>query len=300
MVGKKQTNTEEIPKNFWKRFLFLKKLVKNIEQYDVVQLMSDDSIPFRIVGQFIFLRAIKNKTLIYLVAAGSDYRFATEGRRKLNIPLFDQLEKYGERSFNSFSDFFRNYIVCRHVNGIIGFNEYFEAYRSHKKCLLPVVLPVDLSKVPFFSMDWTSRLIVFHGVQRGREGFKGSDYIKKAFDVLNEKYPDQIECISVGNVPYNEYMNIVAQCHILVDQTNCIGYGMNALIGMAMGKIVCCGSQSKSDYDKWLPLIGVTEYPPIIPVVPDVDFIISKIEGLLLNRRYLVEIGRQSRSYAEK
>jgi glycosyltransferase involved in cell wall biosynthesis len=143
-------------------------------------------------------------------------------------------------------------------------------------------------------------LIIFHGLQSHRKGFKGSYIIEAAFDRLNKKYPAQLKCICAGDMSYAKYKSLLANAHIIVDQTNFISYGMNALLSMSMGKVVCSGSQDKTYYDRWLPLTGITEYPPIVPLKPDVDFIVEQIEALLLGREKLIEISKNGRAFVEK
>jgi hypothetical protein len=275
-------------------------LIRNIDQYDLVQSISDGALSSRPSLTGIVMRAISKKVPYYYMAAGDDYQYWTVGRERLEIPLFDELEKAGKSAKTSLADKLRNKVFLHYSTGIIGFNEYYEAYRDHPKCKGIVTLPLEIDRNNV-GPDWQAqKLRMFHGVQRGREADKGSFYILEAMKRLKKKYPRDVETVYTTSLPIREYQKAKGPCHILVDQTNGISYGMNALLGLAEGRVVCAGTQDKSYYDRWLSLLGIETYPPVIPLKPDTDFIFDQLERAIRDRSALERMSREGIEFVKR
>ena len=277
--------------------------IKNkINQYDIVQFIKDDVLSIKEIVKLFKMHSTRRVApKLFLALAGCDYVFWTRGRARLGMPLFNEIERIDNKGIhNTWKHFVKNKLIRYCVQGEIGCYEYYESYKGSKKCKDPVFSAIDLSELSFKEMDFTGKLVIYHGVQPGREGFKGSHHISKAFEILNNKYPNDVMCIAKGGLPYNEYMQLVNQCHVLFDQTNCITHGMNALNGLAMGKIVGCGSQNDKYWTKWMTLLGIDKKPPIVPILPDPNQIISQVEWILQNRDKLPGMASEGRAYVEK
>jgi hypothetical protein len=289
-------------RSFSRKLRDFRHLVKWFNQYDIIQLINVGCLdPISIIYSF-FRSCLPMKAKLFCLTVGCDYQFWTNGRKNLNIPLFDEVIKKNELRSGRIRDKVAFEFVNATVEGFIGCYEYYEAYADVKKRLKPILHPIDLSELTFNppTIHKNSKLILYHGVQKGREGFKGSYYINDAFEKLNKKYPNDLNCIIKQNLPYKEYLSMLDNIHVLLDQTNCISHGMNSLIGMAMGKIVGCGSQNDLYFQKWLTPHCIEQKPPIFPILPDTNQIISQIENLLETRENLVTISNKGREYVEK
>jgi len=132
---------------------------------------------------------------------------------------------------------------------------------------------------------------VFHGLSR--YGFKGTRHIEKAFDALNKKYPNDVECIIKGGLPLNDYLSLMRRVNVVVDQAYSYSSGMNALFAMAMGKVTLGGAEPES-----LLSLNVSQ-SPLINILPDSADIEKKIEVLLERRRQMGEMGMISREFVE-
>ena len=273
-----------------------------INQYDIVQFIKDDVLCIQEILRLLQMH-LRRKVVpkLFLSTVGCDYNFWTQGRKKLGLPLFDEIERIDNKgAHNTWKHCIKNKIMRLCVDGEIGCYEYYEAYEHSKKCKDPVFQGVDLSELFFEEMDFTEKLVIYHGLQPGREGFKGSHHIIQAFEILNKKYPQDVTCVAKGGLPYKEYMQLVNNCHVLFDQTNFISHGMNALNGMAIGKIIGCSSQDDKFWEKWRSLLGIDKKPPIVPILPDPNQIVRQVEWILENRDQLPAMAKEGRAYVEK
>ncbi|WP_440616734.1 hypothetical protein [Cysteiniphilum sp. 6C5] len=279
--------------------------VKLIREYDIVQFINARAFRRNLLlwaWAFFHKKLLAKKSFMCLV--GCDYFFWTKGRQVLGMPLFEEVEnsanvQYMKSQVSMFSKI-TNKLMLKCVKGVTGWAEYVEAYREVVTPHLMVFQPLRLSDYNFKQRNFVNgKLVLFHGIQKGREDFKGSNYIIDAFTELNKRYPDDLECICVESLPYNQYVELMNRAHVLFDQTNCHSFGMNALAGLANGLIVCCGSQSDKFWLKWCSELGLDKKPPILSLKPNVDNIISQVEWMLDNREKLGQISLDGRRYVE-
>jgi glycosyltransferase involved in cell wall biosynthesis len=178
--------------------------IKNkINQYDIVQFIKDDVLGIKeMLRLFQMYHTKKIRAKLFLSTVGCDYVFWTKGRARLGIPVFDEIERIDNKGVhNTWRHLIKNKLMRACVQGEIGCYEYYEAYSNSKKCKDPVFQPIDLSELSFNEMDFSGKLVIYHGVQPGREGFKGSHHIIQAFEMLNKKYPNDVKCIAKGGLP---------------------------------------------------------------------------------------------------
>ena len=122
----------------------------------------------------------------------------------------------------------------------------------------------------------------------------------KAQDMLNlhlkklKKFPNHIETTIIGGLGFDDYMRYLSRADIVIDQVNSYSMGMNALMSMAIGKIILGGNELESN---------INEHNldnPCINVRPDGDDIVQKVEELLDKRNSLESIANNGRQYIEK
>lgn len=270
-----------------------------LKGYDIVQFVSPlvlhpKTLP---LVKYFYRKLIENNGKSFLLSAGDDSYFATIANEELAYTPWKDAEKYDgfdPSSWKSSKIVSWNEELVSIVDGVIPIMyEYAYGYRARsvKNLLQTIPIPMNLSKIKYKENIICNKIIFFHGLNR--YGFKGTHYIEKAFEVMNKKYPNDINCIIEGKLPLEKYLKLISSVNISLDQTSSYSYGVNAVYSLAMGHVVMSGSEPES-----LLEFNVNE-SPIINIRPSVEDIISKMEFILDNRRNIDEFGYKSRIYAE-
>jgi len=279
---------------------YIKPVIKlqHMSGFDVVQLINPFIFPRRLgllYNKSLIKYLLKHNEKSFMLSA-SDNSFYWQSRYRLKYTPLDDWKKYdngGKDCIWEKSSTLRwNTWVANHVSGIIPISyEYRIGYEKFSNLLPTIPLPINVNKIQYTENKLKGKLIIFHGLNR--EGFKGTRYIKEAFSILKEKYPNDVECIIKGGMPFKEYKKLIRNVNVIVDQTFAYTPGMNALYSLAMGKIVLGGCEPEylNEYK--------IDSSPIINITPNVNDIVSKIESLIENRHNLLEMGYHSRIYAE-
>ena len=131
----------------------------------------------------------------------------------------------------------------------------------------------------------------FHGILREKD--KGTNYIRQAFEIISQKYPNDVEVIIEGRLPLKEYLEVLRRTNVLVDQCKEHCWGLNACYGMAQGKVILGGASRNS-----LKEFEISE-SPVFHVKPDVEQIVQQLEHVIENRNKITEWGYQSRNFVE-
>jgi len=278
---------------------FLFKLT-GLTGYDVIQLINPSFLgikPHKKINQYLMdlLRRHNNKS--YLLCTGEDSYYWLVSRYRLRYSPHDDYIKHdlgqNEIQWLEKSVIGYNKKVATSVQGIIPMAyEFSLGYEHFPNLLPPVHLPVNLNKIQFQRSFPGKRLVVFHGLNR--EGFKGTRHIRTAFEMLQKKYPNDLELVMDGRMPYDKYVEIIRRANVIVDQAYSYGWGMNAVIALAMGKIVLSGAEPEA-----LAYLGL-QSSPIINILPYPDDIVSKIEYVLEHKKEVEHMGQASRAYAEQ
>ncbi len=159
-----------------------------------------------------------------------------------------------------------------------------------EKKIVPTYLPFSVPPT-YNDNTLNNKVVIYHGILRSE--MKGSAIIVAAMKRLLANYPNSVECIIKEKVPYEEYLKILDSCNILIDQAAGDGFGMNACNGLARGKVVMC-----SITENTTNLMGDSNCP-IISISKDEGDIYCKLEKLVLNRKLIESISKESRSFAE-
>ncbi|APA83599.1 glycosyltransferase [Francisella tularensis] len=287
----------------------LKQFKNFLKEYELIQVIAPYSLPV-VLQIYLSISNIffRKKYKIFSSIVGCDYIFWTTGRKVLGISLFDEVEKYGESSINRIRDKLRSFLTRSFVRGYIGMPEYYYSYKADAKYRnKPIALTLAAANIKhkyeeigFDRFTEKDKLVFFHGIPKGREGFKGSHHIKAAFDIAKEKYKDFAEFITATSVPYDEYIEIMNKTDVIFDQTNGHTYGMAALEAIEAGKIVASCSQDKGFWDKISQDIDLEFIPKIYSLKPDADFILSQINKIIADKQKLPDIAKHNRKFVEK
>lgn len=236
---------------------------------------------------------LKDKTQVYLSACGGDYIFDLyfPNRRKI-CPAYVK-KSQDNLAYSNTELLFHTFI--HRIKGIIPITiGYYDAYKHyidiyHYKLFRVIPLPFDIDSVSV-SNEIKGKIVIMHGVNRYYE--KGSDIIIPAMERIKNDYPDLVDLRIVTRVSLNEYLSIMQEANIVIDQAYADSAGMNAVEALAMGKVVLGGDEPGNAES-----LGVSEYP-VIDIVPDEDYIYSVLKELILNPERIKRISKQSRDTA--
>jgi glycosyltransferase involved in cell wall biosynthesis len=179
------------------------------------------------------------------------------------------------------------------VDGIIPvMYEYEVAYRNHPKYLSTIPLSIATDKIRYTPNIVKDKIVVFHGLNR--YGFKGTKIVEEAFETLSSRYPDDLELIIDGNLPLDEYLELISRVNIIIDQVFSYSCGMNALYSLAMGKVVFGGAEPDS-----LESLNI-DSSPVVNIKPEAEDIVKKVEYFLQNREKIEKLGYKSRRFVER
>ena len=274
--------------------------------YDVVQLINPFAIfdfhgsknPERKISfaKFFFDTIIRQNKKFFLLAAGDDAFFWRRSRYDMRYGPFDDFLRFDLKMNNFYMEeeryFMFNKWLGEAANGIIPvMYEYEVAYKGFKNLRSVVPLPINIDKIKYKPNKPDKKIKIFHGLNR--YGFKGTRFIEDAFQILAEKYPDELSCNIEGQLPLNEYLGILEQSNIVIDQTNSYSSGMNGLFALAMGKIVLGGAERES-----LQSFGIVD-SPIYNILPDAQHIIMTVEKLMKQKKDFESLGVSSRKFIE-
>lgn len=268
--------------------------------YDVVQCPGTDIFSWS-TGTKPFDNLMKNNNKFFINAAGVDcYLYDSWKNHKLKYDyyMFDDnpdLEKWlGGNNISSFMRNRRCRKIMKKADGIIPVipYEYEISYEGFTNLRKAIVLPINVDKYKYLPNIVEKRIIFFHGINRIYD--KGSDLIKKAMIRAQKMYPKDIECIIAERMPFDEYTQNIERANVIIDQCKSYGYGMNALISMAKGKVVFSGAEKEV-----ISRIS-SEDCPVVNIRPDEEQIYAQIMSLIEKKTEILDMGLHSREYVFK
>ena len=268
---------------------------RKFKGYDVVQLINPVIFSLRI-NRMIFDFVKKNNRVVSLVAAGLDYALVKsykagrfdyymfdEDKSMLNI--FNENTKRGVR-LASDCDY-----IEKNVDVIIpSLYEYTMCHNSTKVSHV-IPFPINTDEIEYNENIVGEKVVIFHGLNSEKK--KGTRFIREALERLQANYPNEVEVIIDGHMPFDKYLEVISRSNVVIDQCLSYAYGINACISMAQGKVVMAGARKES-----LEAFGI-DACPIIGITPSVDQIYSQLEYILENKNLIPEMGKKSREYVE-
>ncbi len=287
-------------------WLKTKMILHKLVGYDVVQLVNENA--FRTIPslQISLLKYIlNNNKKLFLLSCGTDYKSVKHSidkkfRYSILTPLLNNknlkklykpILKYLTKDYIKLHDF-----LLKNINGIISSDlDYHIPYIGDDKYLGMIPNPINIEKNNFNQLKINNRIKIFHGINKKNYVKKGNKYFEKAMEVIQSKYKDKIEYIKSIDIPHKDYLNHYQNCHILLDQVYAYDQGYNALEAMSKGKVVFTGAEKE-----WLEYYNVEEDKIAINALPNVNYIVSKIEWLINNPNELKLISKNAREFIEK
>lgn len=177
-------------------------------------------------------------------------------------------------------------------------------YEYHRACsrILPTEklayggIPIDVKAIEVVRLEVPRRVNIFLGRHSYRQAEKGTDLLYEIARRVVDRHPDRAELTLAEDLPYDEYLTKLRDAHIVLDQVYSYTPATNALLAMAMGKVVVSGSEPE-----FYKFIGEDNLHPIINADPaNPEALEQQLEALVLNPLRLLQLGRESRLFVEK
>jgi glycosyltransferase involved in cell wall biosynthesis len=284
----------------------LKKIIPTLKDFDAVQLINEQSLKTSPKHEIKLISRLKdqNKSL-FLLSCGTDYisvKYAMDKKFRYSIltPYHENkslkkdyrfILKYISNPYKKLHDFLFDY-----VKGVIASDlDYHIPLSGNSKYLGLIPNPINTDKIRFLPLDVTKKIVIFHGINRMNYIKKGNRFFEEALQIIKDKYPDKVEIIIAENMPYNQYIKTLNNCHILLDQVFAYDQGYNALEAMAKGKIVFTGAEQE-----WLDYYNLDEDTIAINALPNVNYLVEKLSYLIDNPKKILDISENARSFIEK
>lgn len=288
--------------------IFIKLHLKNnqLKGYDVVQLINE--LPFKTtpwLESIIINRMIKNNKKLFLLSSGVDYqsmRFMMNKSIRYSVmspylkdktlkPHYKFQLRYLQPNFKKLNDF-----IYQNSNGVIATDmDYHLPLIGNSAYLGMIPNPINIDRVPYITLHTKHKIRIFHGINNSATFRKGNPFFTEALDIIRDRYPEQVEIISTTNLPYDEYIKVYDDCHILLDQIYSFDQGYNALEAMAKGKVVFTGAEKE-----WQEYYQIAADTVVINALPNVDYLVSKMSWLIENPEKILEISKNARAFIER
>ena len=191
-----------------------------------------------------------------------------------------------------------NQLIAEESDGIIAcLYEYHVPYvKEFGEKLAYIPLPLDRSEVEERVLEGPiDQVKFFIGIQKKSHLSKGTDVMYEALCEVEKEYPDLCEVKKTVSVPYAEYIHLMRESHVLIDQLYSYTPAMNALIGMAQGLVVAGGAEPEM-YEQ----LNETELRPIVNLYPDKEKVCESFRQIIREREYLPERSAQSIAFVKK
>lgn len=294
------------------KLLFAAKLahaLPRMKGYDIVQIINPMFLELkakRIWPIYQFLRQHNRK--IIMGAFGMDYYWVHENitRKPLRYSDFnigqqlrEDADALKERKDWIGTDKEKlNKYVAADCDGIVaGLYEYWAVYSplfTQKTHFIPFPIRCKMSEN---DIDGTVRRPVkfFIGISKNRSSYKGTDIMLAAAQAVMQRYPHSMTLQIAEGVPFGQYVEMMNNSDVILDQLYSYTPGMNALEAMARG-IVCIGGGEPENYD----LLNEERLRPIVNVAPNYESVYHAIEQLAAHPERVPELKRQSIAFVRK
>ncbi len=287
----------EIGKIFYEKKLF--------SGYDAVLLIAPTIFShYRCFFEPVFNMLINNNEKVFLSGAGMEaigfnYWYASNEKYHNYVKGYFNDEnpvtrKYGRAMYGNQKLMDWGYELLDRINGYIPiWYEYAQPFRTHPKLKETIRIPINVSKYQYKPNKVGDKIVFFHGIA-SRRTCKGTSFIVEAFDRMRAKYGDVAEFRAVGGLPFDEYMKLLDNTNVILDDANSYSIAMNGLFSLAKGKIVMGGAEPVANAELKL------EYNPVYNLTPDVDQICDCIEDVIRRKEEIEAIGLQGRKFVEE
>ena len=280
-------------------------LLPKLKNYDSVQLINSDAIEtYPFASRYLLDKLFHQNKKVSLLICGEDtpiIEYLLKNKMKYSIlsPLlanqnlkkkFNYSLKYVQPNYRKTFD----YIKEKSSSIITSDLDYKIPMEAMKYQSIFIPNPINSDKITFEPLEIKAKIIIFLGINESSSIKKGSDFFEKALEIIEKKYPNQVEVIITRIIPYKHYIEAYNKAHILLDQVYCYDQGYNALEAMAKGKVVFSGAEIEfENYYKLAEKVAIN-------ALPDIDYLVSQLSYLIENPAEIIAIGKRARNFIEK
>ena len=279
--------------------------IKKLKKFDIVQLINEAPIQtFPSLERYLLKKIFKQNNKVYLLCCGVDYLVAKhliEKKERYSImnPYFENPNSKKEYQFilDYLSDNHKktHNLVYNNVEGVYASDiDYINPIKNEKKYLGLIPNPVNTLNIKFIESEIKDKIIIFLGINKGSYFTKGISLFEETLKIIKDKYQDKVEIIIVKSLPYNDYIKLYNNAHIILDQVYAFDQGYNALEAMAKGKVVFTGAEK--EFEEYYSL----NKKVAINALPDVDYLVEQLSILIENPSEIKAIGKRARAFIEK
>lgn len=232
-----------------------------------------------------------------MLSCGLDYtsvKYASDNKLKYSIltPYFNnKIEKkdfYSALKYLEPSFLKLHKHIFKNIEGVLASDvDYHIPLKNNSKYLGLVPNPINIDTIEYILPKIDDKIIIFHGINSTSYLRKGSDIFENALAIIQHKYPNKVEVVNTKDIPYNTYVNLYNEAHIILDQIYAYDQGYNALEAMAKGKVVLTGAEQE-----WLEFYNLKEDTVAINALPDENEIVKKLEWLIENPEQIITISK--------
>ena len=275
------------------RTLDLFKKIPMLMGFDVVLITNPTFLSLSYLGPFILLLFFIFRKKVFLLACGDDHEYIKAARAGIikKSPFSNgylPVERYFLRKRDRF---IHHWCAMQAISIIPVMYDYHKAWVSSKykkkvnDCVPLACYRSDKTNIKPVNYD---DIVILHGINRPI--IKGTDTILNALKRLTDEF-DNIRILTPSNLPQMEYLKVMKNVDIAIDQCRTHSYGMNGIYSMLTGHIVV------SSADKYFCGAFGLQGTPVINVVDDEQYIYEKLKSLV-NSRNLEQLKRDSLDFA--
>lgn len=272
--------------------------LSNFKGYDVVHVINFYVVPRLPYVNLMFFKYLKNNNKVVTISGSGDdpffVKYSEHTMRYSPIPWHEKYDRGTDYYMRAGHHLRAMHACMEYVDGVIPIMfEYYSTFCAagyEGKTCTPIPIPIDAGKIQYLPVNGSStKLFFFHGLNR--IGFKGTFLIEKSFDSLKSRYPNDVECLIKGNMPFDQYLKVLSATHVSVDQVFSYSLAMNALYSMAQGKVVAGGAEQEST------ILYSGAFPPAYNLPAEQEGITKVLERILEERDSIAERSQASRDF---
>lgn len=283
-----------------------KKLLPQFSGFDVVQLINEDALFIEPKTQIKILQQLinQNKKLVVL-CCGDDftsvkYYLNEELKYSILTPYLNNKAlkarfvfslKYTTEPYKRLHQFLK-----AHSAGTIASDiDYHLPMQGESNYLGLIPNPINVDNIHYSQPKTDGKINIFLGINTHSSIKKGVSFFEQALDQIRIKHPEKVAIQITKNLPYNQYIKIYNEAHIVLDQVYAYDQGYNALEAMAKGKVVFTGAEQE-----WLDHYNLQDDTVAINALPNVEYLVEKLEWLILNPENIIKISKNARAFIER
>lgn len=277
---------------------------RHFRGFDVVQLINPVFLPLKAERHALFYKLLKllNRK-VFMAAFGMDHYWVKAGLDCTTFRYSDFNKGCEVRESQDNDIWIRDWLrgekgtwnqyVAADCKGIVaGLYEYFASYQAEWKNKLTFIpFPIVPTSVKI-DKSVPQRVRFFIGIQRSRSEYKGTDIMLRALERVAHELPERCEIVKVESVPFEQYVKLMNNSDVILDQLYSYTPAMNALEAMARGLIVVGGGEPEN-YE----ILGETELRPIVNVQPNEESVYQAVRQLALHPEQIPLLKQQGIDY---